>query len=150
MPAPEVRYPNVYGPRQDPYGEAGVVAIFTQQMLAGERPTIFGDGSKTRDYVYIDDIVVANLVVIKAGDDTVYNLGWGKEISDHEIFCAVRDALGVAVEPHFGQKRPGEIHRICLDSRKIHRELGWQPRVSLEEGVARTVHWHKRRNGRVN
>jgi UDP-glucose 4-epimerase len=115
-------------------------------MLAGERPTIFGDGRKTRDYVYIEDIVAANLVVIEAGDDRVYNLGWGKEISDHQIFCAVRDALAIAVEPHFGQKRPGEIDRICLDSRKIHNELGWQPRVSLEEGVARTIQWHKRRS----
>jgi len=138
-----LRYPNVFGPRQDPHGEAGVVAIFIQKMLAGEQPTIFGDGTKTRDYVYIDDIVAANLLAIDAKSD-VYNLGWGKEVSDYQIFCAVRDALGVTAEPHFGQKRPGEIDRICLDRQRIYRDLGWRPRVSLAEGVARTVRWHKR------
>lgn len=138
-----LRYPNVFGPRQDPHGEAGVVAIFIQKMLAGEQPTIFGDGTKTRDYVYIDDIVAANLLAIDAKGD-VYNLGWGKEVSDYQIFCAVRDALGVTAEPNFGQKRPGEIDRVCLDGQRIYRDLGWQPRVSLAEGVARTVRWHKR------
>jgi len=140
-----LRYPNVFGPRQDPHGEAGVVAIFIQKMLAGEQPTIFGDGTKTRDYVYIDDIVAANLLAIDAKDD-VYNLGWGKEVSDYQIFCAVRDALGVTAEPHFGQKRHGEIDRVCLDSQRIFRDLGWRPRVSLEEGVARTVRWHEGRS----
>jgi len=140
-----LRYPNVFGPRQDPHGEAGVVAIFIQKMLAGEQPTIFGDGTKTRDYLHIDDIVAANLLAIDAKDD-VYNLGWGKEVSDYQIFRAVRDALGVTAEPHFGQKRPGEIDRVCLDSQRIYRDLGWRPRVSLEEGVARTVRWHKRQN----
>jgi UDP-glucose 4-epimerase len=140
-----LRYPNVFGPRQDPHGEAGVVAIFIRQMLTGEQPTIFGDGTKTRDYVYIDDIVAANLLAIDAKDD-VYNLGWGKEVSDYQIFCAVRDALGVAAEPNFGQKRQGEIDRVYLDSQKIYRDLGWRPRVSLQEGVARTVRWHKERS----
>jgi UDP-glucose 4-epimerase len=140
-----LRYPNVFGPRQDPHGEAGVVAIFIQKMLDGGQPTIFGDGTKTRDYVYIDDIVAANLRAIDAKDD-VYNLGWGKEVSDYQIFCAVRDALEVTAEPHYGQKRHGEIDRICLDSTKFHRELGWRPQVSLEEGVARTVRWHRQRS----
>jgi UDP-glucose 4-epimerase len=139
-----LRYPNVYGPRQDPHGEAGVVAIFVQQMLNGEQPTIFGDGTKTRDYVYIDDIVTANLLAVDAKGE-VYNLGWGKEVSDYQIFCAVRDALGVSAEPRFGPKRQGEIDRVCLDSQRIYRDLGWRPRVSLEEGVARTVQWHKHR-----
>jgi UDP-glucose 4-epimerase len=143
-----LRYPNVFGPRQDPHGEAGVVAIFIQQMLSGEQPTIFGDGTKTRDYAYIDDVVAANLLAIDAKDD-VYNLGWGREVSDYEIFCAVRDALGVTAEPRFAQKRHGEIDRICLDSRRIYRDLGWRPRVSLEEGVARTVRWHKQRRQRA-
>ena len=140
-----LRYPNVFGPRQDPHGEAGVVAIFIQKMMAGEQPTIFGDGTKTRDYVYIDDIVAANLLAIEAKDD-VYNLGWGKEVSDYQIFCAVREALGVTAEPRFGQKRPGEIDRVCLDSQRIYRDLGWRPHVSLAEGVVRTVRWHKRQN----
>jgi UDP-glucose 4-epimerase len=140
-----LRYPNVYGPRQDPHGEAGVVAIFTQQMLTGELPKIFGDGTKTRDYLYISDIVAANLLVIESGDGETYNLGWGKEISDDRVFTTVRDALAVNVESSYAQSRPGEIEHICLDSQKIHRDLGWKPTVSFEEGVARTVKWHKSR-----
>jgi UDP-glucose 4-epimerase len=140
-----LRYPNVYGPRQDPHGEAGVVAIFSQQMLHGERPTIFGDGTKSRDYVYISDIVTANLLVIESGDGEVYNLGWGKEITDYQIFTVVRDALGSDAAPCFAPKRPGEIDRICLDSHKIRYQLGWQPTVSLAVGVAQTVQWHKSR-----
>jgi UDP-glucose 4-epimerase len=145
-----LRYPNVYGPRQDPHGEAGVVAIFTLQMLSGERPTIFGDGTKTRDYVHISDIVAANMLVINQNHGEVYNLGWGREVSDFQIFTTVRDALGVKIEPRFGQKRPGEIDHICLDGKKIHGQLGWQPKMSLEEGVARTVAWYKRRKDSVD
>ncbi|MBI4524211.1 MAG: NAD-dependent epimerase/dehydratase family protein [Deltaproteobacteria bacterium] len=144
VPYTVLRYPNVYGPRQNPHGEAGVVAIFIQRILAGDRPTIFGDGKKTRDYTYIDDVVAANLLVINRGDNRVYNVGWGREVSDCEIFSTVRDAVGATVEPRFDQKRPGEIDRICLDSRKIQGELGWQPRVSLQDGVRETVRWQKR------
>jgi UDP-glucose 4-epimerase len=140
-----LRYPNVYGPRQAPHGEAGVVAIFTQQMLAGQRPTIFGDGTKSRDYVYVSDIVLATMLVIEAGNGEVYNLGWGQEVTDYKIFTTVRDALRVNIEPHFGHKRPGEIERICLDSQKLHRVLDWRPTVTLEAGVARTVEWYQRR-----
>ena len=140
-----LRYPNVYGPRQDPHGEAGVVAIFAEQMLSGERPTIFGDGTKTRDYVFISDIVAANMLVFKQNHGEVFNLGWGREISDYQIFTAVRDALGVKIEPQYGKKRPGEIDRICLNSKKIHRKLGWQPQLSLEEGVARAVEWYHKK-----
>ncbi len=140
-----LRYPNIYGPRQDPHGEAGVVAIFTEQMLSGERPTIFGDGTKSRDYVYISDIVAANMLVINQNHGEVFNLGWGREITDYQIFTTVRDALGVKIEPRYGEKRAGEIDHICLDSKKIHRKLGWQPELSLEEGVARAVEWYKRK-----
>lgn len=138
-----LRYPNVYGPRQNALGEAGVVAIFTQQMLSGQRPTIFGDGTKTRDYVHISDIVRANLLVIGHDHGEVFNLGWGKEISDFDIFATVRDTLGVEIEPRYREKRPGEIERICLNSTKIHKMLGWQPKLSIKEGVAQTVDWYK-------
>ena len=135
-----LRYPNVYGPRQNPYGEAGVVAIFGMQMLAGIQPTIFGDGTKTRDYVYISDVVAANILAMgDKGDGRIYNLGWEKEVSDLEVFTAVRDALGKTTEPQFGEKRLGEIDRICLDSTKARQELGWQPKVPFAEGIKSTM-----------
>lgn len=135
-----LRYPNVYGPRQDPQGEAGVVAIFRDVIREGRRPTIFGDGSKTRDYLFVDDAVRANLLVSgEAGRCAAFNLGWGREVSDREVFEAVRDALGADVEPRYGEKRPGEIDRICLDASKAEAELGWRPEVPFREGVRKTV-----------
>lgn len=140
------RYGNIYGPRQDPHGEAGVVAIFAEQMLAGVQPTLFGDGNKTRDYIYIDDVVEANLLAVDgAGDGEVFNLGWGREIRDIEVFEVVRSALGVSVEPRYGEKRPGELDRIALDSTKAKRLLGWTPRVPFEQGVPLTVAYYKSR-----
>lgn len=138
-----LRYPNVYGPRQDPKGEAGVVAIFSQQMLSGIRPTIFGDGSKTRDYLYVGDIAEANALALSAGEDGAFNLGWGKEIKDVEIFEAVRRALSSNLEPIYSEKRPGEIDRICLDTSKARKALGWEPRVSLEEGIRRATDFYR-------
>jgi len=140
-----LRYANVYGPRQDPRGEAGVVAIFSRQMLSGQRPTIFGDGTKTRDYVHVDDIVRANLLVMAKGKATgrVFNLGLGREVSDREIFELVRSAVGATVEPILAAKRPGEIDRICLDSSRAEADLGWVPAVPLGEGIARTVAFYR-------
>lgn len=135
-----LRYPNVYGPRQDPKGEAGVVAIFTQLLRMQEQPTIFGDGTKTRDYLFVKDIVRANLFVTgDAGGCEIFNLGWGKEITDQQIFEAVRDALAAKVEPIYSERRPGEIERICLDASKAERELSWCPEVLFLEGVKQTV-----------
>ena len=144
-----LRYANVYGPRQDPRGEAGVVAIFSRQMLAGERPTIFGDGTKTRDYVHVDDIVHANLLVTRQGRGAgrVYNLGFEREVSDRRIFEMVRSAVGVSVEPILAAKRPGEIDRICLEFSRARAELGWQPTIGLEEGIARTVDFYRHGGG---
>ncbi len=140
-----LRYANVYGPRQNPCGEAGVVAIFSEQMLAGEKPTIFGDGSKTRDYVFVDDVVDANIVVMNnRGDNEAFNLGWGREVSDQKVFETIRDALGVDIEPIYDKKRPGEVDRICIGNAKIKRWLDWQPKVPFEEGIARTTSWYKK------
>lgn len=140
------RYGNVYGPRQDPKGEAGVVAIFSQQMLTGVRPTLFGNGAKTRDYVFVEDIAAANLLAMNgAGDREVFNLGWGREVMDFEVFEAVRQAVGVVVEPHFAPKRAGELDRIALDNAKARALLGWQPRVPFEEGARRTVEYYRER-----
>ena len=131
-----LRYPNVYGPRQSPHGEAGVIAIFSEQILKNKRPTIFGDGSKTRDYVYVGDIITANMTVLNnSGNGEIYNLGWGKEITDYEVFETVRRSLLSNIEPIFGQKRPGEIEHISLDSSKATKALGWKPKITFEEGV---------------
>ncbi len=140
-----LRYANVYGPRQDPTGEAGVVAIFSRQMLAGERPTIFGDGSKTRDYVYVGDVVAANLLVMaeKRVSGRSYNIGLGREVSDRQIFELVRSAVGATVEPILASKRPGEIDRICLDASLVKAELDWEPTVSLEKGMAQAVAFYR-------
>ena len=134
-----LRYANVYGPRQDPTGEAGVVAIFTTQLSRGVQPRIYGDGSKTRDYVYIDDIVDANLSALRYQKCGVFNLGWGREITDLEVFQVVREAVGTSIEPVFDQKRPGEIERICLDASRARHSLGWIPRIEFSEGVKRVV-----------
>jgi len=139
------RYGNVYGPRQDPGGEAGVVAIFSAQMLDGVRPTLFGDGTKTRDYLHVDDVVAANLLAMDGGDGQVFNLGWGREITDREVFTAVRSALGTSVEPSYGNKRPGELDRIALDSTKAKTFLGWTPRIQFEQGIPLTVDYYRRR-----
>ncbi len=139
-----LRYPNVYGPRQSPHGEAGVVAIFSELILQNIRPTIFGDGSKTRDYLYVDDIINANTIVLNnLGIGEIYNLGWGREISDLEVFHTVRRALSSDIEPIFSKKRPGEIDHISLDSSKATKELKWKPEVSFEEGIKRAVQYYK-------
>jgi len=134
-----LRYPNVYGPRQDPHGEAGVVAIFSLQMLSGQQPVIFGDGSKTRDYCYVSDIVDANVIALNSQANGVYNLGRGIEVSDLEIFEAVRAAVGVDIAPVYAPVRPGEVEHIALDASRAKQELGWTWKVGLNEGVAAAV-----------
>ena len=141
-----MRYPNVYGPRQNPHGEAGVVAIFALQMLRGERPTIFGDGSKTRDYVFIDDVVSANLALLKAGDGMVLNLGWGRPISDLQIFESVRTATGYNGDPNYAPVRPGEVAHIALDAGRVQSITGWVPRTTLHDGITRTVDFIRQSN----
>jgi UDP-glucose 4-epimerase len=143
-----MRYPNVYGPRQNPHGEAGVVAIFALQMLRGDRPTIFGDGSKTRDYVFIDDIVKANLALLKTGDGTILNLGRGEPVSDYQIFELVRTATGYHGDPHYAPVRPGEVAHIALDARRARVLAGWMPETSLKQGVSRTVSFIRQSNAR--
>lgn len=140
-----LRYPNVYGPRQSPLGEAGVIAIFSELLLQNIRPTIFGDGTKTRDYVYVDDIINANMIVLNnVGNGEIYNLGWGKEISDLEVFQTVRRALASNIEPIFGKKRPGEIDHISLDSSKALEQLKWKPKVTFEEGIKLTTQYYRK------
>lgn len=143
-----LRYGNVYGPRQNPKGEAGVVAIFAMLLLRGERPTIFGDGSKTRDYVFVEDVVRANLLAMeKAPPGACYNIGTGRPTTDQRIFDLVRAAVGANLTPIYGTKRPGEVDHIHLDCRRGEHELGWRPKVPLEEGIQRAVAFYRGRAG---
>jgi UDP-glucose 4-epimerase len=134
-----LRYGNVYGPRQNSQGEAGVFAIFSEQMLASVQPVIYGDGSKVRDYVYISDVVAANLAALERGSNEIFNISSGVETTDLEVFQLVRDLLGKTLEPMYVSRRPGEIDKICLDISKAARLLGWKPQVPLTEGARRTV-----------
>ena len=138
-----LRYPNVYGPKQSPGGEAGVVAIFSRKMLKGEQPTIFGSGNKTRDYTFVSDIVSANILAMESERSEIYNLGTGKETSDQEIFDTVAEVVGYKGTAHYAPVREGEIQRICLDYSKAMRELGWSPRVELREGIKRAVEYYR-------
>ena len=141
-----LRYGNVYGPRQSSKGEAGVFAIFCEQMLAGVRPVIYGDGSKLRDYVYIEDAARANVLALERGTGEIFNIANGVATADYEVFRAVRDNLGLRdLEPEYVPVRPGEIDRIYLDISKANRLLGWKPAIPLEEGARRTVAFFKDR-----
>jgi UDP-glucose 4-epimerase len=136
-----LRYPNVFGPRQRPDGEAGVVAIFTGQMLRGEQPRIFGDGKKTRDYVYVADVVDANMRAMGGPSGVVANLGWGREVTDLEVFATVAAATGYTKPPVYAPARSGEVQRIALDAGLAHKTWGWRPTVTLREGVNRVVEY---------
>ena len=133
------RYPNVYGPRQNPKGEAGVVAIFGGLMKAGHRPIIFGDGTKARDYTFVSDIARANLAALHKGINETINLGWGKPTTDQMIFDAVAAAARFSERPIYKPYRKGEVYRIALDARRAERVLNWKPKVSLNDGIREVV-----------
>jgi len=135
-----LRYGNVYGPRQSSQGEAGVFAIFSEQILAGIQPVIYGDGSKIRDYVYIDDVAQANVCALERGAGEIFNIADGVPTTDQQVFSATSSLLGhPELKARYVPKRPGEIDAICLDISKAARILGWKPRVNLEEGARKTV-----------
>ncbi|MCW2690454.1 MAG: Vi polysaccharide biosynthesis protein TviC [Mycobacterium sp.] len=135
---------NVYGPRQDPHGEAGVVAIFSQALLSGKPTKVFGDGSNTRDYVFVDDVVDAFVKASgKAGGGLRFNVGTGVETSDRQLHSAVAAAVGAPDEPEFHPPRLGDLKRSCLDISRANEVLGWQPQVMLDDGVRRTVAYFK-------
>ncbi len=142
-----LRFANVYGPRQDPHGEAGVVAIFTNKLLAGERPTIFDDGELTRDYIYVEDVARANVAALQADlkghADPIFNISTGRGTSTNRIFAAVRGALGASIDPKHGPPRPGDVRHSVLDNTKAKKELGFEPRIGLEEGIRRTVEFFR-------
>lgn len=143
-----LRYANVYGPRQDPKSEAGVVSIFVSRLLAGQPLTIFGDGTQTRDYVFVRDVARANLLAgsapVSRGDRLdvpAFNIATGRETSVNDLAHTVGAALGVTPELHYDPPRLGELARSCLDISKASRELGWTPQVSFDEGMKALAGW---------
>ncbi|MGD2217252.1 MAG: NAD-dependent epimerase/dehydratase family protein [Gemmatimonadales bacterium] len=142
-----LRYSNVYGPRQDPHGEAGVVAIFCNRLLAAEPLTVFGSGEQTRDYTYVGDVVEANMIVSDAEldegsnlDDRAFNVGTGEETSVNELAAALMDAVGRKVAIERAPARPGELERNSLAGDRL-RALGWEAAVDLSDGLRRTYRW---------
>ncbi|MBI3354442.1 MAG: NAD-dependent epimerase/dehydratase family protein [Nitrospirae bacterium] len=138
-----LRYANVYGPRQDPFGEAGVVAIFANKLLNGEQPVINGNGNQTRDYVFVEDVVEANMAVMQKGTAEAYNVGTGRETSVNELFRHLVDITGANVKEIHGPEKKGEQLRSVLDYGKISKEFEWEPRVSIEEGLKKAVNYFK-------
>jgi len=139
-----LRYANVYGPRQNPHGEAGVVAIFTQRMLKGDQPIINGDGKQTRDYVFVGDVVRANLAALNYDGSGVFNVGTGVETNVNELFQTIRELTGADIPEEHGDAKPGEQQRSVLGYERSKRELGWSPQVDVDEGLRRTVDWFER------
>jgi UDP-glucose 4-epimerase len=134
-----LRYGNVYGPRQDPLGEAGVIAIFCGKLLAGERPTIFGDGLQTRDYVYVGDVVSANLAAADSNADGAFNIGTGVESTVLDVAETLAAHGDGSFEPEHAPERPGEVRHIALDYARARGELDWEPQVALEQGLELTL-----------
>ena len=136
-----LRLANVYGPRQDPAGESGVIPIFCARVLAGERPVIYGDGTQTRDYVYVSDAVAAFLAAADQGRPGIWNIGTGVEVSVLDLARLIGAAAGREVNPEFAAPRPGELQRSALAAERARRDLGWRPAMSLADGVRTVYRW---------
>lgn len=147
IPVVSLRYANVYGPRQDPEGEAGVVAIFIQKMLNNEQPIINGNGRQTRDFVFVDDVAQANLVAMGQDAHGVYNVGTGIETSVNELFRMLADLTGSPAKEVHGPAKLGEQLRSVIDPSRIKQELGWEAKVDFAEGLKQTVEFFQGRNG---
>jgi UDP-glucose 4-epimerase len=139
-----LRYANVYGPRQNPFGECGVVAIFTDKILKNVHPLINGDGEQTRDYVYVDDIVNANVLALNIKGPKVYNIGTSIETTVNFIFKNLNQLAGTGFNENHGPEKKGEQRRSVLSYNKINQETGWKPTVKMEEGLRLTVDYFKR------
>lgn len=132
---------NVYGPRQDPAGEAGVVAIFSERMLAGEPAIIFGDGEQTRDFIHVDDVVHAFALAMERASGTRFNIGTGRQTSVNELFEVIARVVGYDQDPVYADERPGELRHSAVDPSRADDELGWRPWTELEDGLRPTVEW---------
>ena len=139
-----LRYPNVYGPRQDPHGEAGVVAIFTGQMLGGDQIVINGDGEQERDFVFVGDCARANLLALTTeNSNTIFNLGYGKGTTINEIYTNLKNITGYELSAKYGPAKVGETRRIFLEASKAKKDLDWKPIVGLESGLGETVDYFR-------
>jgi UDP-glucose 4-epimerase len=139
-----LRFANVYGSRQDPKGEAGVVSIFIEKIFKGERPIIFGNGKQTRDFIYVDDIVSALIKSISyKGKETIFNVGTDIETSVNQLFKLISKILRAKTKPIYVSPKPGELKRNCLNISKIKKELKWQPKYNLEKGFKETIKWFR-------
>jgi len=139
IPYVALRYANVYGPRQNPHGEAGVVAIFLERILRGQQSIIYGDGRQTRDFTYVEDVVRANMLALAYPEPDVFNVGTGQETDVLSLFRLICQATGSDIPEVHGPPRPGEQRRSVLGYKKIRDRMGWEPSVSLQEGIARTA-----------
>jgi UDP-glucose 4-epimerase len=137
-----LRLGNVYGPRQNPHGEAGVVAIFSDRLLSGEAPIVYGHGKPTRDYVHVADVTRAFTRVADMDVSGTFNIGWGREVSVSQLLEVLQRVTGTEVEPRLEPLRPGELDRSAIDSRAAAEAFGWRPEVELDEGVADTFRWY--------
>jgi UDP-glucose 4-epimerase len=137
-----LRLGNVYGPRQNPHGEAGVVAIFSERLLLRQPILVYGHGTPTRDYVHVKDIARAFTTIADTDGAGTFNLGWGREVSVLEILDGLQRAAGTAVEPQLEPLRPGELTRSAIDSAAAESAFGWRPEIDLDEGLADTFAWY--------
>ncbi len=142
------RYGNVYGPRQDPHGEAGVVAIFTQKLLSGQQPVINGDGRQSRDYVFIGDLVRANVAILDNDYQGPLNIGTGRETDVNQLFHALQEVCGTSFPETHGEAKPGEQRRAVIDPSRAERVLGWRATTSLQDGLRQTVAFFRDKAGR--
>ncbi len=139
-----LRYPNVFGPRQDPFGEAGVVAIFVGQMLRGVRPVINGSGDQERDFVHVSDVALANLAALDRGDGKILNIGSGVGTSVNTVFSTLADLADYREPAQHGPAKQGEVYRIFLNAERAREVLGWTPRLRLREGLASTLEYFRK------
>ena len=139
LPSVVLRYPNIYGPRQNPKGEAGVNAIFIGMMLEGRIPMIYGDGESERDYLYVMDAVEANHLALSRGEGQAFNLGWGEGISVNRLYQILRELMGFPHPAQHAPARPGEVSRIFLNADKARTGLGWEPRTEFRKGLQQTI-----------
>ncbi|GAO03774.1 NAD-dependent epimerase/dehydratase family protein [Anaeromyxobacter sp. PSR-1] len=147
IPVAALRYANVYGPRQDPHGEAGVVAIFSGRLLDGQPCTVYGDGGQTRDYVFVGDVARANLLAAEQRHDGPLNVGTGVETDVNALYAHLARAAGVDRPAEHAPARPGEQRRSCIDPSLAGRAIGWRPEVPLADGLSRTLEWFRARRG---
>lgn len=141
-----LRYSNVYGPRQDPKGEAGVIAIWIKKLSDGRPGMIFGDGKQTRDFVFVGDVARANLLALeKQTKSKIFNISYGEETSVNELYRVIQSEMSSQLEPTYGPEVRGEVRFICVDNSLAKKELGWKPEVELKQGIRKTIDWFRKK-----